>query len=246
MGVFKELQRFTKKSLCLPLFALSTAFTGTAGAQQTQIDYVDAVFAVSYNNAAAGGTAKLTIRHRQDNYDVSFNLKHSLLDASQQASFSDKSCQITPQSYRATTRPALKSNSEESLNFNWTNQTATRQHSKDGNANFRLNQHYYDPMSLYFKARCDLMAGKKQLSYPLIYKGKEGTQKYQVIGTEMVKTGMGEFEALVVQRQRSNKNRRTSFYVAPALDYLIVKIEHRESSLATITMTLKSMDYKLR
>ena len=57
---------------------------------------------------------------------------------------------------------------------------------------------------------------------------------------------MGEFEALVVERQRRNKNRRTTFYVAPALDYLIVKIEHRESSLATVSMTLKRMDYQLQ
>ena len=90
------------------------------------------------------------------------------------------------------------------------------------------------------------MAGKTQLSYPLIHKGKEKTHKYNVIGTEMVETGMGNFEALVVQRQRSNPDRRTTFYVAPALDYLIVKINHRENSLANVSMTLKSMDYKTK
>lgn len=250
MSFYKQISSRGKQGLWLLALSLSTTLSTVSFAQsapaQSEIDYVNAVFAVSYNNAASAGDANLKIRNNQNNFDVSFSLNHSLLDSTQSAKFNAQGCNITPQSYSSSTRPVLRSNTTESLSFNWANKIATRQHSKDGNMNFQLNQHFYDPMSLYFKARCDLMAGKKQLSYPLVYKGKQTTHQYNVIGTETVKTDIGEFEALVVQRQRSNKNRRTTFYVAPTLDYLIVKIHHRESSLATVTMTLKSIDYKIK
>lgn len=237
--------KMTGKIWTKGIFVLALGLSTNTFAQ-SEIDYVDAVFAVSYNNTASTGNAHLKIHNNQGNYDALFSLNHSLLDASQHAKFSDQSCHITPQSYDSTTNPMLRSKTKESLNFNWANKTAARQHSKDGDKSFNLAQHSYDPISLFFKARCDLISGKKQLSYPLIYKGKEAKHRYNVIGTETVKTGIGEFEALVVQRQRSNPDRRTTFYVAPALDYLIVKINHRESSLANISMVLKSMDYKTK
>jgi hypothetical protein len=247
MSSFTSYKSRYKHGVWLLSLTLVSLFSAPIYAQNKgDIEFVDAVFAVSYNNATSGGDAKLTIKNHQNNYDVSFNLKHSLIDINQNANFSAKDCHITPQSYQSSTSPALRSTTKESLNFNWANKTAIRHHSKDGDTTFNLKQHVYDPMSLFFKARCDLMAGKKQLAYPLIYKGRETTHRYHVIGTEKVKTDMGVFEALVVQRQRSNKNRQTTFYVAPALDYLIVKIHHRESSLAQISMTLKSMNYKAK
>ena len=247
MSSFTSYKSRYKHGVWLLSLTLVSLFSAPIYAQNKgDIEFVDAVFAVSYNNATSGGDAKLTIKNHQNNYDVSFNLKHSLIDINQNARFSAKDCKITPHSYQSTTRPAMRSNTRETLDFNWANKVATRQHNQDGTTSFNLNQHFYDPMTLFFIGRCDLMAGKKQLAYPLIYKGRETTHRYHVIGTEKVKTDMGVFEALVVQRQRSNKNRQTTFYVAPALDYLIVKIHHRESSLAQISMTLKSMNYKAK
>ena len=67
-----------------------------------------------------------------------------------------------------------------------------------------------------------------------------------VIGKEKVETGQGVVDALVVERQRSSKNRKTQLYVAPELDYLLVKIVHQESRLATVTATLQHMDYQVQ
>lgn len=247
MSLFTTYKSRYKHGMWLLTLTLVSLFSTPIYAQSKgDVEFVDAVFAVSYNNAASAGDAKLMIKNHQNTYDVSFNLKHSLIDINQKASFSAKDCHITPQSYQSSTSPALRSTTKESLNFNWANKTAIRHHSKDGDTTFNLKQHVYDPLSLFFKARCDLMAVKKQLSYPLLYKGREANHQYQVIGTEKVSTGMGDFEALVVQRQRRNPDRRTTFFVAPELDYLIVKIHHRESKMVNVTMTLKSMDYKTK
>ncbi len=225
---------------------ISTLGLSANALAQSDIDYVDAVFAVSYNSNLSTNDAHLSIDNDHGNVKVNFAIEHTLLDTTQSAQFRNEQCSITPQSYTSTSKAAFRSKTTESLNFDWPAKTATRQHNKDDNMSFALDQQLYDPMSLFFKARCDLMAGKTQLSYPLIHKGKEKTHKYNVIGTEIVETEIGDFDTLVVQRQRSNPDRRTTFYVAPALDYLIVKINHRENSLANISMTLKSMDYKTK
>ena len=250
MIFFKDNVNKSKKGLYFLAITLGSALSLNVFAQNhnpsatSDLVYVNAVFSVSYNNTPASGDANLSIRNNQNTYDVNFSLKHSLLDATQSARFIGKSCDITPNTYQSSTNPILRSSTKESLNFNWHSKTATRQHNKDGKMQFDLTPDIYDPMSLYFKARCDLMAGKKQLSYPLIYKGRQTTHHYNVIGTEQIKTGIGEFDTLIVQRQRSNPDRHTIFYVAPALNYLVVKIHHRESSLATISMTLKHLDYQ--
>lgn len=90
------------------------------------------------------------------------------------------------------------------------------------------------------------MAGKTQFSYPVIHKGKQKTHTYRVVGQEKVDTGQGTVNALIVERQRSSKNRKTRLYVAPELDYLLVKIEHQESRLATISASLKKMEYQIQ
>lgn len=100
-------------------------------------------------------------------------------------------------------------------------------------------------MGFFFMARCDLMAGKKQFTHALIHKGNKKNHTYKVVGTEVVETGQGNVEALVVERVRDTSKRQARFYVAPSLDYLLVKIEHQEGWLLTIAATLKSMSYKL-
>lgn len=241
MDFLKKTSKLWKHGVMLCALGLSSNATA-----QSEIDFVDATFAVSYNGTSSSSDAHLKINNNSGNFQSSFVVEHTLLDTTQSAQFSNNQCDITPQTYTSTAKAAFRGKTTESLNFNWSTKTATRQHNKDGNVSFNLDQQLYDPMSLFFKARCDLIAGKTQLSYPLIHKGKERTHQYNVIGQEMVNTGIGEFEALVVQRQRSNPDRRTTFYVAPDLDYLIVKIHHRENSLANVSMTLKSMDYKTK
>lgn len=86
---------------------------------------------------------------------------------------------------------------------------------------------------------------RKKFTYPLIYKGDERIHTYKVVGAETVQTGQGPVEALVVERERESKSRKTRLYVAPSLDYLLVKIEHQENRLVKIVATLKHMDYEL-
>lgn len=233
--------------LGLALTAASSSLAlAQSNAAKADLDHVRAVYAVTYNNSLTATDAKLNIDNQQNRYSVDFSANHALLDTEQKAQFTINNCQVTPLSYESNNKPALSRSSRENIRFDWQQNVATRDHNRDGQAQYSLSSTRYDPMSLFFKARCELIAGKKSLSLPVLYKGKERTHRYEVVGQERVATPYGEYDALVVQRQRSNPDRRTVFYVAPALDYLLVKMEHRESSLATVTLNLKSLDYQAR
>lgn len=218
-------------------------FTPTTQAQT--INHVDAVFSLQYNNKATDGENHLKIKRDQNQYHVTFTLDHWMSKATQQADFSMKDCQVQPQHYSSNTKRPLSAAIEQRLDFNWQSKQAHYQ-DNDEQKSFDLQTTLYDPLSFFFEARCDLIAGKTELSYPLIYKGKQKTHTYVVIGKEKVETGQGVVDALIVERQRSSKTRKTQLYVAPELDYLLVKIVHQESRLATVTATLKQMTYQVQ
>lgn len=214
-------------------------------AQAQSIDYVDAVFSVEYNNKLTQGENHLHIQRDQNRYQIDFDLDHWLLSSSQKAIFEMKSpCQVQPLSYISTSKRPLKEEVVQGLSFDWQTKKVEFNSEKEQEI-FDLDTTLYDPLSFFIEARCELMAGKKEFSYPLIHKGDKKTHNYQVVGTELVKTGQGEVEALVIERDRKSESRQTRLYVAPSLDYLLVKIEHQESRLLKIVATLKNMNYKL-
>lgn len=223
-------------------FCIISLFFHNAHAQN--IDYVNAVFSVKYNNKLTDGENRLKIKRDKNIYHIDFELDHWLSSATQKATFEMNQCRVRPISYTSTTKRPFKEEIIQTLTFDWERKIADYT-SNDEEKIFELDNALYDPISFFFEARCELMAGKTQLSYPLIYKGNKRTHIYKVTGTQTVQTGIGEFEALVVERERTNKNRQTRLYVAPQLGYLLVKIEHQESRLMKVVITLKNMDYQL-
>jgi len=210
-----------------------------------QIDKVDAEFAVQVNNKNAHGKNILNIQQDDGDYRINFALEHRLFSFNQEAHFrSGSDCQVTPTDYKETTRRAFGGKKDtQTLTFDWDHKVAHYQ-KDDKDKEFSLDNKVYDPISFFFEARCALMQGDKALAFPLIRKGDKKTQQYRVTGTEVVNTPLGDFEALVVERQRKSKKRQTRLYVAPELGYLLVKIEHRENRLLSVTATLDKMDYQ--
>lgn len=234
------------RALAIAAATMTTlAFSPLSAAQAQDIDYINATFSVGYNSSSGDGNSRLTVQRNGSAYDAVFAAEHVLMDITQKARFSMNQCQVKPESYSNSANPAFKSRVKEDIVFNWGQKQALYSNNSKEKKSFSLSKALYDPLSFFFEARCDLMAGKTRITYPLIYKGNERDHTYVVTGKQVVKTGIGDIEALVVQRERSNKNRITRFYVAPSLDYMLVKIEHRESALAQASATLQSLDYKV-
>jgi len=88
----------------------------------------------------------------------------------------------------------------------------------------------------------DLRAGKRSVRYH-IADGKNRMKVYElkVVGTERMETALGTFDVLKIVREHDDDDRDTTIWVAPALDYMPVRIEHREREDEDLTVTIRSL-----
>ena len=68
------------------------------------------------------------------------------------------------------------------------------------------------------------------MSYRVADGGKLKTYVFRYRGQHSISTPFGDVDTLVMERTRSGATRKTTFWLAPSLDYLPVHIEHREGN----------------
>ena len=69
---------------------------------------------------------------------------------------------------------------------------------------------------------------KPEFQYTIADGGKLKTYTLKTLGQETIKTQLGEMTTLMVRRHRSDSERVTTFWCAAELQYLPVKVEHKE------------------
>lgn len=82
----------------------------------------------------------------------------------------------------------------------------------------------FDPLIYQLALRKDLIDNKKVLSYHMMRRGSETNYRFERIGTENIKTPIGRFDAIKLRRVRENSTRNTLIWIAPSLNYSVVKM----------------------
>ncbi len=85
----------------------------------------------------------------------------------------------------------------------------------------------------------DLSQNKPRLIYNIVNQGEKSQYRFQKLGNEVVKTPAGTFNTVKVKVVRSTNARETVFWMAKELDYMPVKIRHREKK-DVITTVIKN------
>lgn len=91
-----------------------------------------------------------------------------------------------------------------------------------------LDDQPLDPLSYQLAMRCDFALGKAYGSYPVVTRKTIKHYRFEVTGTERLATDIGNLETLVVERVTDGK-RSTRVWLAPDLNYLMVRLEQRET-----------------
>jgi len=81
--------------------------------------------------------------------------------------------------------------------------------------------------------------GQQEFEITLFNKRDYTQQKFRLDGNETISTDVGKFEAIKVVRVRENSKRSTIMYLAPKLDYAMVRMDQLDDGDA-IVMVLKS------
>ena len=125
-----------------------------------------------------------------------------------------------------------------SITFDWDNATATTLTGRQENT-IPLEDIAMDNLSGYLALREQLLAGRLEVSFLGIDKGKLEEFQYQVIGEESVVTSAGRFQALKLERIRDAASHRTTeIWLAPNWDYLLIKLVQKEPGTNTISLEL--------
>ncbi|WP_394261610.1 DUF3108 domain-containing protein [Moraxella boevrei] len=95
---------------------------------------------------------------------------------------------------------------------------------KGKNTTVKMLTTAYDDLSLEMQIREDLKANKFRGSYNTADRDKVETVKFTKSATTKISVPAGTFDAVRVDRVHDDKSRQTSFWLAPKLDYLPVKV----------------------
>ncbi|AWT48654.1 DUF3108 domain-containing protein [Psychrobacter sp. YP14] len=82
----------------------------------------------------------------------------------------------------------------------------------------------FDDLSLEAQIRQDLLTGKFTGNYYMVKKDKVEKTPFKKAGNTKITVPAGTFDTVRVDRIHDDKSRSTSFWLAPSLDYLPVKV----------------------
>lgn len=207
-----------------------------------------ATYAVNRNNLHIGNAEFSLTRAANGTYDY-----QSVTQASGLASllFSDVITEISYFAvYDGRLQPLLYSythaghghDRDQTIRFNWARHLAE---STDGDEhkNFPIKPGVYDRALAQLAISIDMAQGRLPENYRVLDHGEWQNYHMQRAGQARIRTSAGEFDTVKVARNDAKKNRVTTFWLAPKLDYLPVQMQQTEPGKATITLELTEIRF---
>ncbi|MDX1803606.1 MAG: DUF3108 domain-containing protein [Alcanivorax sp.] len=118
------------------------------------------------------------------------------------------------------------------MTFQW-DPPRVHNESEDDAANMDIPPNTLDELTILLRGRCVFARGDKEYTVQSAYGDDLRTHHFVVIDRETIDSPLGKLDTLVVEKKRegdSKKKRRTLFWVAPKLDYMVVRAKHIEST----------------
>ena len=81
-----------------------------------------------------------------------------------------------------------------------------------------------DPQLYQLVMQQQLIAGGKEFDYSLVKRGKLVQYRFKIIGQEQLSLPYGKLDTVKIQRIRESSKRNTLMWVAPSLNYAMVKL----------------------
>lgn len=236
----KALTNFLTKTTALALIASSCFVQVNA----KEIQSMESEFQFYFNGMEMDTDNKLSISEVDGKYLVDFSLDHWMASAVNRGEFEWQDCQAKPSS-RHFLAKSMGISKEEKIDYDYDSGMIAYSEDDD-EKEIPITEGIQDSLSFFMQARCDMMAGKKELVYDVLYLGKIRTMRFNVVGQEKVETPYGDFHALRIERDHGKSKRKSIFWVAPELDYLIVKVYHRENMLIDGYALLKKHQHSVK
>lgn len=127
--------------------------------------------------------------------------------------------------------------------FDWARKLASSESSAQPPSTLPLAVGTLDKLSYQIALMADLQQGKTELSYTLLDDDETKTYRFQVVGEETLNTPLGSLKTLRVERvMEAGSKRHTTFWCAPGLNYLLVRLDQRENDKDEFSALIQSVE----
>ncbi|MFP5382764.1 MAG: DUF3108 domain-containing protein [Gammaproteobacteria bacterium] len=220
------------------LLLLAGMLPGPACAELPGLSPLVASYRTTVNGVPAGTPAKVEIRAiGGTRYEANFHIQNRFFRHEEVSRFDWQDCKVTAREYRHEFA-GLGIERDSAVVFDWPRMLAIETRGETLRE-IRLTPDIADGLNMAMLARCRLRNGERALDFPIIYRGERKELHFVVTGREVVETALGNFDSLVIERRYPNSRfKRTRVWVAPALDWFMVRFEHVENPAARGSMLI--------
>lgn len=201
-----------------------------------------ATYSTALNGMPLGFDLKITLEPVKDNHwKIALNAGSAGLRLQESSVFAWQGCQATPLAYRYEFR-GYGIDRKLWLDFDHVRRVATGE-SRRGPVSYALPADATDDLSLSFGARCRLLQGAEEATFPVATTTGVKAFRYRLDGRETIRTGLGKLDAIRIIRVREGgSKRRSTLWIAPSLDHMLVKVEHVEKFGVRGMVVLKKLE----
>ncbi|WP_394178969.1 DUF3108 domain-containing protein [Marinomonas posidonica] len=162
-----------------------------------------------------------------DMWKFAFSADSLIASLNESSQFYVKDHQIIPTKYQYKSK-VLGKTRKATLTFDWKKQLV-RNDVKEKPWNLSIHPNTLDKLSIQLQIRQDLKQGKNEFDYLIADGGYIKNWQFKREKMETINTKLGRLSAIkMIRTDNLSKVKQTSFWFVPKLDYLLVKLEHKE------------------
>ena len=175
------------------------------------------------------GIRELITHEEAGKRTIQFNAKFPLGKIKIISDFSEKNNLISSIKYFVDVKWTLITD-KRTLNFDQISGLLTSTGKFEWSKDLPVNENVFDPLNVQIQIRKNILAGMKEFSLmlPDLKTGAIEANNYKVVENGEFEVEGTNFPCIIVERIRLQDDRTTRYFLAPDLDYLIIKVEDED------------------
>ncbi len=209
------------KTTTIATLSTSVMMGASLSAQAADLSGFSATYSVKADGKSGTATRTLTKNGNSYSYQVKASAA-GVASVNQSANFNLSGGKIVPSSSNMSVK-VLGVGRTHNIKFNNTANSVVSTY-KGKSTTLKMKGQAYDDLSLEAQIRQELINGKFSGSYALVKKNQIETTKFKKSGSSKITVPAGTYDVIRIDRVHDDKDRATSFWLAPSLNYLPVKV----------------------
>ena len=175
------------------------------------------------------GIRELITHQEAGKRTIQFNAKFPLGRIKIISDFNENNNLMTSTKYYVDVKWTLISD-KRTLNFDQASGTLTSKGKFEWSQPLLENENIFDPLNVQIQIRKNVIAGLKEFSLmlPDLKTGAIEANNYKIVENGSFEVDGTNYPCIIVERIRLQDDRTTRYFLAPDLDYLIIKVEDED------------------